>query len=79
MVPVVNVESVIVAVKPEIPSGFSVQFPDGNPLKVTLPVARTHVGCVIEAIIGLLGVMGCALITTLAEAKEIQPPLLVTV
>ena len=41
-----------VAVEPEIAPGFMIQLPDGNPLKVTLPVAKIHVGCVIEAIIG---------------------------
>ena len=79
MVPVANPVIVVVTVEPEIPPGFSVQFPDGNPLKVTLPVASIQVGCVIESIIGALGVVGCASITILAEAKEIQPAAFVTV
>jgi hypothetical protein len=49
---VTNPVNVVVAVEPEIPPGFSTQFPDGNPLKVTLPVAVEQVGCVIILTIG---------------------------
>ena len=49
---------VVVAVEPVIPPGFNVQFPDGNPLKATLPVVIIQLGCVIESIISVLGVMG---------------------
>lgn len=33
-----------------------VQFPDGNPLRTTLPVAREHVGCVTVPTTGAEGV-----------------------
>ena len=78
MVPVANPVIVVVTVEPEIPPGLSVQFPAGNPLKVTLPDASVQVGCAIELIFGAVGVIGCASITTLAEAKEVQPVALVT-
>ena len=78
MVPVVNPAIVVVAVEPKIPPGFSVQFPVGNPLKVTFAVAIVQVGCNIVPTEGALGVMGCASITTLAEAKEVQPTSFVT-
>ena len=68
-----------VAVEPEIAPGFMIQLPDGNPLKVTLPVAKIHVGCVIEAIIGAFGVVGCTSITILADAEEVQFVAFVTV
>ena len=51
----------------------------GNPLKITLPVAKAHVGWVIVPTVGALGVAGWALITTLAEAGETHPEALVTV
>ena len=51
----------------------------GNPFKTTLPVANVQVGCVIVPTVGAVGVAGCALITTLAEAGEIHPEALVTV
>ena len=70
---------VVVVVEPVIPPGFNVQFPDGNPLKATLPVVVIQLGCVIESIIGALAVVGWASITTLAEAKEVQPEAFVTV
>jgi hypothetical protein len=58
----------------------SVQVPlDGKLLNTTLPVANSQVGCVIIPIIGAVGVIGCALITTLPEATDVHPDALVTV
>jgi len=64
---------------PEMPPGFIVQLPDGRPARTTLPVATSQVGCVIEFITGADGVIGCALITTFADAKEVHPEVFVTV
>ena len=58
------------------PPGFRVrvQVPDeGNPLKVTLPVATVHVGCVIVPGTGANGSGGCAFITTFDDTTEIHP------
>jgi hypothetical protein len=52
---------------------------DGNPDKATLPVDNTHVGWVIVPTKGAGGAANCALITTLAEATEVQPAALATV
>ena len=65
-----------------IPPGilFNVHVPvDGNPLKTTLPVANAQVGGVIVPNTGAVGVAGCALITTFADAAETHPDELVTV
>ncbi len=51
----------------------------GNPLKITLPVAKAQVGCVIVPTKGAVGVAGWALITTFADVGEIHPEALVTV
>ena len=51
----------------------------GNPLKITLPVATVQVGCVIVPTIGVEGVNGLAVITTLPDAVEMQPDASVTV
>ena len=51
----------------------------GKPLKITLPVAKAQLGCVIVPTVGAVGVAGWALITTLAEAGETHPEALVTV
>ena len=57
-----------------------VQDPEaGSPLSTTLPVARAHVGWVIVPTVGAVGVAGCALITTLADAKEVHPAAFFTV
>ncbi len=77
------------AVKPEIvpvvpvpvalPEGepVTVQEPDaGKPLNATLPVAVEQVGWVIVPIVGVVGVVGCALTTALADATEVHVPLL---
>ena len=66
----------------KIPPGLriNVHIPlDGNPLKNTFPVNTVHVGWVIVPTIGTDGVAGCALITTLADDKEVHPAALVTV
>lgn len=62
-----------------IAPGFIVQFPEGKPLKITLPVAREQVGCVITPTTGAPGVAGCTIITTLADAGDVHPTELVTV
>ena len=59
--------------------GLMIQFPAGRPVNKTLPVARIQVGCVIVPIVGAVGVTGCALITTSADASEVHPTELVTV
>jgi hypothetical protein len=53
----------------------NVQLPDdGKPLNVTLPVANTHVGCVIVPTTGALGVAGWALTVTLDDDAEVHAP-----
>jgi hypothetical protein len=52
---------------------------EGKPASNTLPVATAHVGWVYVPADGAAGLACCALITTLAEVKEIQPDALVTV
>jgi hypothetical protein len=64
---------------PVMAPGFMVQVPAGRSLKVTLPVAISHVGCIIALTVGAEGVTGCGLITTFAEATEVQPAAFVTV
>ena len=77
--PAVKPDIVVLAVEPVIAPGLMVQFPDGNPLNTTLPVATAHVGCVMVPAIGVAGVAGSAVITTLADAVEVHPEALVTV
>ena len=51
-----------------------VQVPEaGKPLRSTLPVATAQVGWVRVPVNGAEGAMGWALITTLADAGEVQP------
>jgi hypothetical protein len=65
---------------PERFPGLIVHVPvAGNPLNATLPVPTLQVGWVIVPTVGAVGVAGWVLITTLAEAGEIQPEALVTV
>ena len=52
---------------------------DGKPFMTTLPVATAQVGCVMVPTEGALGIAGCGLITTLAEAEDVQPAAFVTV
>jgi hypothetical protein len=57
-----------------------VQVPaDGNPLNTTLPVARVQVGWVTVPATGAVGIPATGLITTLADAPEVHPAVLVTV
>ena len=52
----------------------SVQVPAaGSPLRTTLPVATEQVGWVMVPIAGAVGDPGDGLMTTLAEAAEVQP------
>ena len=76
--PATSPDIVLLVVEPIIDPGFIVQFPDGNPLNTTLPAAA-HVGWVIKPTTGAIGVTGCALITTSADATEVHPAVLVTV
>lgn len=46
---------VAVAVDPVILPGLIVQAPAGKPLRMTLPVATVHDGCVIVPIAGAVG------------------------
>ena len=64
---------------PAMAPGLIVQLPAGKPVSSTLPVATAQVGWVIVPTAGAAGVTGWALITTLAEAAEVQPAALVTV
>jgi hypothetical protein len=52
----------------------TVHAPTGNPLRATLPVAVAHVGWVIVPIIGAVGVAGCALTVTDADATDVHAP-----
>ena len=64
---------------PVIPPGLIVQLPEGNPFSTTPPVAKIHVGCIIETIFGIGGVPGFAIIKILADGEEIHPAEFVTV
>ena len=70
---------VVLNVEPAIAPGLIVQFPAGKPLNTTLPVDTAQVGWVINPGTGAMGVTGCELITTLADATEVHPAALVTV
>ena len=72
MVDGVNNANVVVAPLPAIAPGLIVHAPAGNPLKATLPVGTVQVGCVMMPTIGVAAT-GTALITTFAEAADIQP------
>jgi len=56
-----------------------VQFPAGKLVSTTLPVATAQVGWVIVPAVGVAGAPGAAVMTTFAEAGEVQPAALVTV
>lgn len=65
-----------------VPPGFLVKVHvpvAGNPFNSTLPVASVQVGCVKIPTVGAVGVIGCALITKLDEANDVQPETFVTV
>ena len=66
-------------VLPNIPPGLIVQLPAGRLFNTTLPVDTVQVGCVMVLTVGAPGGAGGGLITTLAEATEVQPTSLVTV
>ena len=76
-VPAASNEIVVLVPEPVIDPGFIVQFPEGNPLNITLPVATAHVGCVTVNTFGAAGVTGCTLITT-ADVPEVHPTEFVT-
>ena len=48
----------MIKVDPAIPPGLIVQLPEGNPLRITLPVAVAQVGWVIVPTEGAEGVIG---------------------
>jgi hypothetical protein len=65
-----------------IPPGVrvNVQVPvAGKPFKITLPIAREHVGWVTVPMDGAAGVSGGAFITMFADGEEVHPAALVTV
>ena len=72
---------VVVTPVPDIAPGLIVHVPvAGSPLNTTLPTGTAHdAGWVIVPIIGAVGATGAALITTVADAREIHPASLVTV
>lgn len=70
---------VVEAVLPFIAPGLIVQLPAGRPERTTLPVDKSHVGCVIIPATGAGGVTGCAPITIFEEDADVQPAELVTV
>jgi hypothetical protein len=72
-------EIVVLVPVPVILPGFIVQLPAGKPFSITLPVDTRQVGCVIVPTDGAVGAPGTELITTSAEADEVQPVELVTV
>ena len=57
-VPAASPEIVVLAPDPEITPGFKVHVPEGNPVKITLPVLNEHVGSVIVPTVGAAGVTG---------------------
>ena len=61
-----------------MPPGLIVQLPVGKLFNTTDPVATVQVGWVTIPTVGGSGVVGCALITILAEIGEIHPAALVT-
>ena len=62
-----------------VPDWFNIQFPAGNPLISTEPVAKIQVGAVIVPMTREVGVTGCILMVALAEAADVQPEALLTV
>lgn len=76
-VPDESPEIVVLPVLPEIPPGLIVQFPDGKPLKTTLPVETVQVGWVTLPTTGAGGIT--AVITTAGLGAEVHPEEFVTV
>ena len=71
---------VVLAPVPVILPGLIVQVPvAGKPVNKTLPVAKAQVGCAIVPTAGAEGAAVCELITTGAEATEVQVDTSVTV
>ena len=70
---------VLLPPEPFIAPGSIVQLPAGRPLSTTLPVGSAHVGWVMAPTVGADGTPGTALITTSADATEVQPAAFVTV
>jgi len=56
----------------------NVHEPDGKPLNTTDPVTTAHVGCVMVPTAGA-AIVGTALITTFADAADVQPAEFLTV
>ena len=75
-VPAAIPEIVLLVPVPVIVPGLIVQDPvDGKPFRITLPVAKAQVGCVIVPTVGAAGVKSCALMTIFAEATDVHPAL----
>ena len=70
---------VVVIPLPAMAPGLIIQFPEGKPLKCTLPVDEKQFGCVIVPIAGADGVEGWGTITMFAVAADEHPMELVTV
>jgi hypothetical protein len=69
-VPAAKLDIVVLAADPAIAPGLIVQLPVGKPFNTTLPVATAQVGCVIVPTTGAVGVVGCGLMTTSADAGD---------
>jgi hypothetical protein len=78
-VPAARPETVVVTPVPAIAPGLIVQLPAGRLLSTTFPVATAHVGWVIVPAVGVAGAPGAAVMTTFADAGEVQPAAFVTV
>ena len=72
-------EMVVVTPDPVIPPGLIVQFPEGKPINVILPVSTVHEGCLIDDMTGIAGVPALAFTTIFAEGTEVHPTEFVTV
>ena len=77
-VPALKPVRIVLAVLPASATGLMVQFPVGNPVISTLPVAVAQEGCVIAPGIGAEGVNGCVLMTIFPDSAEVQPTEFVT-
>ena len=77
--PAARPKRVVVVPDPGRIPGLRVQFPEGKPFKITLPVATEQEGWVMAPTAGGVGTPGVAFMITLAEAGEVHPAALVTV